>query len=88
MIVGIAAIGYADGYPRSIKKGTCCIVEGRRCQIVGVVSMDLIHIDLSECPDATLGSMVEFWGKQMQSQRLPNLVEGSAMSYLLESQTG
>ncbi len=28
MVVGIAAIGYADGYPRSIKKGTCCIVEG------------------------------------------------------------
>ena len=65
MVVGIAAIGYADGYPRSIKKGTCCIVEGKRCQIVGVVSMDLIHIDLSECPEATLGSMVEFWGKQM-----------------------
>jgi len=65
MIVGIAAIGYADGYPRSIKKGTCCVVEGKRCQIVGVVSMDLIHIDLSECPEATLGSVVEFWGKQM-----------------------
>ena len=65
MLVGIAAIGYADGYPRSIKKGTCCIVEGKRCQIVGVVSMDLIHIDLSGCPDATLGSMVEFWGKQI-----------------------
>ncbi|MDA9689499.1 alanine racemase [Betaproteobacteria bacterium] len=65
MVVGIAAIGYADGYPRSIKKGTCCIVEGKRCQIVGVVSMDLIHIDLSDCPEATLGSVVEFWGKQM-----------------------
>ena len=65
MVVGIAAIGYADGYPRNIKKGTCCIVEGKRCQIVGVVSMDLIHIDLSECPKATLGSVVEFWGKQM-----------------------
>ena len=65
MVVGIAAIGYADGYPRSIKKGTCCIVEGKRCPIVGVVSMDLIHIDLSKCPEATLGSVVEFWGKQM-----------------------
>ena len=65
MVVGIAAIGYADGYPRSIKKDACCIVEGKRCLIVGVVSMDLIHIDLSECPEATLGSTVEFWGKQM-----------------------
>ena len=65
MLVGIAAIGYADGYPRSIKQGTCCIVERKRCQIIGVVSMDLIHIDLSECPEATVGSVVEFWGKDL-----------------------
>ena len=87
MVVGIAAIGYADGYPRSIKKGTCCIVEGRDANS-GVVSMDLIHIDLSECPEATLGSVVEFWGNKCQLQKLPSLVGDFAMSYLLESLVG
>tara|TARA_B100000575_G_C23141842_1_gene664693 strand:- start:700 stop:1809 length:1110 start_codon:yes stop_codon:yes gene_type:complete len=65
MLVGIAAIGYADGYPRSIKQGTHCIVQGKRCQIIGVVSMDLIHIDLTTCPEASVGSMVECWGKDL-----------------------
>ena len=46
MVVGIAAIGYAGVLQH---KGTCCIVEGKMPNS-GVVSMDLIHIDLSECP--------------------------------------
>ena len=50
--------------------------------------MDLIHIDLSECPEATLGSMVEFGENKCQLQKSPSLAGGFAMSYLLESPVG
>ena len=65
MTVGVAAIGYADGYPRGISKDTCCLVLGKACRVIGVVSMDLIHIDLTPCPEAVPGDVVECWGKDL-----------------------
>ncbi len=65
MKIGIAAVGYADGYPRSATQGTVVLVDGIRCPIVGVVSMDLITIDLTNAPMAKVGSTVECWGKNL-----------------------
>ena len=63
--VGVAAIGYADGYPRSARNGSSIFVAGKKCKLIGVVSMDLITIDLTNCPDATVGSPVECWGESI-----------------------
>ena len=65
MTVGVAVIGYADGYPRGISKETYCLVLGKACKVIGVVSMDLIHIDLTPCPEAIPGDVVECWGKNL-----------------------
>ncbi len=40
------------------------MVYGRRCPIVGTVSMDSMTIDLSGCPDATVGSDVLIYGRR------------------------
>lgn len=61
MPVGIAAIGYGDGYPRHAPSGTPVLVNGQRTQIVGRVSMDAITIDLRGI-DAEIGAEVELWG--------------------------
>ncbi|HEX5692653.1 MAG TPA: alanine racemase, partial [Roseiflexaceae bacterium] len=45
--VGIAAIGYGDGYPRQIGSGSPVLVRGAQCSIAGRVSMDMIAIDVS-----------------------------------------
>jgi alanine racemase len=63
--IGIVACGYADGYPRVAPEGTPIIVDGIRTRIVGRVSMDMITVDLSPCPQATVGSRVELWGTQL-----------------------
>ena len=47
MRVGIVAGGYADGYPRHAPTGTPVLVDGRRTRIVGRISMDMLHVDLS-----------------------------------------
>jgi len=63
MAIGVAAIGYGDGYPRSAAAGTPVLVEGKRVPIVGRVSMDLITIDLRDAPQANVGDRVVLWGE-------------------------
>ena len=60
--IGVAACGYADGYPRSAPTGTPVLVDGLRCRLVGRVSMDMITIDLTPVPQAGMGSEVTLWG--------------------------
>ena len=61
--VGIAAIGYGDGYPRHLPSGSPVLVDGRRVATVGRVSMDLLAVDLSKSDDARVGSKVTLWGR-------------------------
>lgn len=63
MPVGIAAVGYADGYPRHAPSGTPVLVRGVRCPLIGRVSMDMIHVDLRPLPDAVPGEPVTLWGQ-------------------------
>ena len=62
MRIGIAACGYADGYPRHAGTGTPVLVEGQRSRLLGRVSMDKICVDLTQLPQARLGSPVLLWG--------------------------
>jgi alanine racemase len=61
--IGVAACGYADGYPRHCTTGTPVLVDGVRTRLVGRVSMDMITVDLSPVPDAGIGSEVTLWGR-------------------------
>lgn len=64
MPVGIAAIGYGDGYPRRTPPGTPVVVNGQRAAIIGRVSMDLITLDLRGV-EARPGDEVELWGEAL-----------------------
>jgi alanine racemase len=63
MPVGVAAVGYGDGYPRQAPSGTPVLIRGRRLPLVGRVSMDLITIDLRGLPEARVGDAVTLWGE-------------------------
>ncbi len=65
MRIGVVAMGYADGYPRQAPTGTPVLVAGQRSQLLGRVSMDMLCIDLTDVPQAGLGSTVELWGKNI-----------------------
>ncbi len=62
MHVGVAAIGYGDGYPRHAPSGMPVLVNGKRASIIGRVSMDMVCIDLRSQPDACCGDEVVLWG--------------------------
>lgn len=70
MPVGVAAIGYGDGYPRHAPAGTPVLVNGRRAPIVGRVSMDLMTIDLRSQPDAKPGDPVVLWGEELPVEEI------------------
>jgi alanine racemase len=70
MTIGIAAAGYADGYPRHCASGTPVLVNGVRTRTVGRVSMDMLAVDLSATPDAGIGSKVTLWGEGPNGTRL------------------
>jgi alanine racemase len=66
LTIGVAACGYADGYPRHCDTGTPVLVNGVRTRLVGRVSMDMVTVDLSPViaagMDAGFGSEVTLWG--------------------------
>ncbi len=63
MPIGIAAVGYGDGYPRHAQTGTPVLVDGVRTRTLGRVSMDMIAVDLSPVPGAAIGAEVTLWGR-------------------------
>jgi alanine racemase len=61
--LAVAAVGYGDGYPRSLGSGAPVLVNGERAGLAGRVSMDMIGIDVTDLqrPPA-LGDCVVLWG--------------------------
>ncbi|HCA6665410.1 MULTISPECIES: alanine racemase [Burkholderiales] len=63
--VGLVAMGYADGYPRTAPNGTPVAVDGQPAPLIGRVSMDMLTVDLTDLPEAGIGSAVELWGPRI-----------------------
>lgn len=64
-IIGIIAAGYGDGYPRQLAPNTQVWVNGFMVPVVGRVSMDMLTVDLTNCPDVSIGDAVELWGQHV-----------------------
>jgi alanine racemase len=69
MRVATLTAGYADGYPRHLSnRGAEMLLRGKRCPLLGRVTMDLIVIDVSHIPDVDLGDEVVLMGRQGDSE--------------------
>ncbi len=63
--VGIAAVGYGDGYLRCFAPGTPVLVGGAKAGLVGRVSMDMIAVELGPTSAASVGDPVLLWGNEL-----------------------
>ena len=70
MPIGVAAIGYGDGYPRNIRSGTPALLNGLRVPIIGRVSMDLMTVDLRGQPHAAVGDELTLWGEGLPVEEI------------------
>ena len=66
MRIATLAMGYADGYPRQTSnKGAQVLVRGKRCPILGRITMDQFMVDVTDLPrDIAPGEEVVLFGKQ------------------------
>ncbi|HXM32184.1 MAG TPA: alanine racemase [Chthoniobacterales bacterium] len=65
MRVATLSAGYADGYPRHLSnREAAVLVRGRRCALLGRVTMDLMMIDVSDIGEARVGDEVVLMGRQ------------------------
>lgn len=70
MSVGVVAAGYGDGYPRHAPAGTPVLVNDRRTQLIGRVSMDMLCVDLRDQPQARVGDPVVLWGDELPVEEI------------------
>lgn len=56
MRLATLGVGYADGYPRHVSnRGQEVLLHGKRCTLLGRITMDQIVIDASQVPEAKPG---------------------------------
>lgn len=58
----VVAAGYADGILRASFPKAYASLAGKRCAMIGRVSMDLTVFDVTDIPEAAPGAMIEFVG--------------------------
>lgn len=60
--IAILSLGYADGVLRSLSPNGYGWLAGRRCPILGRISMDLIAMDVTGIDEIAPGDLVEIFG--------------------------
>jgi alanine racemase len=65
MRIATLSAGYADGYPRQVSgKGAAVLIGGRRCPVLGRVTMDQIMADVTALNEVKAGDEVVLLGRQ------------------------
>jgi len=80
--IGTVAVGYADGYPRHAPDGTPTCVGGHIAPLAGIVSMDMITVDLTDVPQAQPGDLVTLWGEGLPIGAVARHVGGTGYELL------
>ncbi|MEP6808938.1 MAG: alanine racemase [Chthoniobacterales bacterium] len=89
MRVATLSAGYADGIPRSISnREGAVLIGGRRCPLLGRVTMDLTMADVSEVPEVAPGDEAVLIGRQGDEEILAAEVAERAGTITWEVFTG
>jgi alanine racemase len=73
MRTATVALGYADGYLRSLSGRGYGFLAGKKRPVLGRVSMDLVILDVTGCAEAQAGAMVEFLGPNAPLEEIATL---------------
>lgn len=64
MRIGVAPVGYGDGYRRGNSNKGYCLINGQRAPVVGRVCMDQLMLDITDIQGASEGALVTLIGEQ------------------------
>jgi alanine racemase len=68
MRIATLPIGYSNGYFRNFSNCTTVLIDGKRCPVVGNVTMDQIMVDISRVPCVHLGDEAVILGRQKDQE--------------------
>ncbi len=60
--IAVLSAGYADGVHRSLGNRGVLYVRGHAAPIIGIVSMDVVMLDVTDVPDAVVGDVATLYG--------------------------
>jgi alanine racemase len=68
MRIAVLGAGYADGYPHQLGNRSRVILNGRHAALLGAVSMDLLTVDATGCPDLQPGDAATLIGQEGEAR--------------------
>jgi alanine racemase len=66
--VAVLTAGYGDGLPRAASNRAQILVRGRRCPVLGRVTMDQTVVDVTDVPGVESGDEVVLVGRQLGAE--------------------
>ena len=58
MKIAVISVGYADGYPRALSEKGWLLIQGKKCNILGLICMDSLIVDISHLENVKLNDKV------------------------------
>jgi alanine racemase len=75
--IGVLAAGYGDGIHRSLSSRGHVLIGGKLAPIVGIISMDVTMIDVTDVDGVGIGDIATIYGVDGESTQPANLVARS-----------
>lgn len=75
--VAVLAAGYADGIHRSLGNRGCVHIRGHKAPIIGIVSMDVTMLDVTDIPEVATGDVATVYGTDGDNVYPANVVARS-----------
>lgn len=68
MKIATVPVGYSHGYSRSLSNQGRVLIRGKRLAVIGIVNMNLMIVDISECSEVEKGDEVVLIGNQGENE--------------------
>jgi alanine racemase len=76
MRLGLIPLGWSDGYPRHLSDRATALIRGRRVRLLGPTHSELLRVDLTDVPEATVGDEIVLLGRSGSAHiGLPELAD-------------
>lgn len=66
--IAIICAGYGDGFARAASNKAQVLIRGRRCPVLGRITMDQVIVDVTDVPGVLSGDEVVLVGRQLGSE--------------------
>lgn len=88
MKMAVLGVGYADGYRRNFSNRAHVLLKGKRCPVIGTISMDLTTVDISAVPSVSPRDSATLLGKDGKERITAEELAEHAKSISYEILTG